>query len=105
MTSFPPAPAALSRALLRQLPPAPRPEDYVGRGATIDESPSWERDRRYVRLEECEALWAANQSVNHPDVSLPHGWHLNHARVSVLLAPPVGPRLDAEIRRRISNLP
>jgi hypothetical protein len=35
-----------------------------------------------VRLEECEALWAANQSVDHPDVSLPHGWHLNPADTS-----------------------
>jgi hypothetical protein len=49
---FPPT----SAALLRQLPPGPQPEDYVGRGATIDDSPPRERDRRYVRLEECEAL-------------------------------------------------
>jgi hypothetical protein len=56
-------------------------------------------------LEECELLWAVNQSVDHHDISLPHGWHLNHARVAVLLAPPVGPRLDAEIRRHIRNLP
>jgi hypothetical protein len=58
-----------------------------------------------VRLEECEALWAANQSVDHPDVSLPHGWHLNPTRVPVLPAPPMGPRLDAEMRRSIRNLP
>jgi hypothetical protein len=45
-----------SAALLRQLPPAPRPEDYVRRGATINESPPRQRDRRYVRLEEYEAL-------------------------------------------------
>jgi hypothetical protein len=45
-----------------------------------------------------------NQSVDHPDVSLPHSWHLNPARVPVPPAP-VGPRLDAEIRRRIRNLP
>jgi hypothetical protein len=64
-------------ALLRLLPPAPLPEDYVGRGPTIDESPPRQRDRRYVRLEECEALWAL----------------------------PVGPRLDAEICHRIRNLP
>jgi hypothetical protein len=48
-----------------------------------------------VRLEKCEALWAANQSVDHPDVSLPHGWHLNRSRVPVPPALPVGPRLDA----------
>jgi hypothetical protein len=58
-----------------------------------------------VRLDECEALWAANQSVDHPDVSLPHGWHLNRAKVPVPPMPPVGPRLDAEIRHRICNLP
>jgi hypothetical protein len=58
-----------------------------------------------MRLEECEALWAANLSVDHPHVSLPHGWHLNPARVPVPLAPLVGPRLDVEIHRRIRNLP
>jgi hypothetical protein len=61
-----------------------------------------------VRLEECEecdALWEANQSVDHPDVSLPHGWHLNPSRVPVPPAPPVGPRLDAEMRHHIRNLP
>jgi hypothetical protein len=58
-----------------------------------------------VRLEECEALWAANQSVDHPDVSLPHGWHLNPGRGAVPPTPPMGPRLDAEMRCRICNLP
>jgi hypothetical protein len=58
-----------------------------------------------VRLEECEALWAANQSVDHPDVSLPHEWHLNPARVLVLPVPLVGSRLDAEMHCRIRNLP
>jgi hypothetical protein len=43
-----------------------------------------------MRLEECEALWAANQSVDHLDVSLPHGWHVNPVRVPVPPAPPVG---------------
>jgi hypothetical protein len=52
-----------------------------------------------VRLDECEVLWAVNQSVDHPDVSLPHDWHLNPARVLVPPAPLVGPRLDAEMRR------
>jgi hypothetical protein len=36
-----------------------------------------------VPLEECKQLWAANQSVDHHDVGLPHCWHLNRARVSV----------------------
>jgi hypothetical protein len=58
-----------------------------------------------VCLKECEALWAANQSIDHPDVSLPHGWHLDPARVLVPPVPPVGPRLDAEMCRRIRNLP
>jgi hypothetical protein len=57
-----------------------------------------------VPLEECEALWAANQSVDHHDVCLLHGWHLNRARVPVPLPPPAGPKLDAEIRCRIRNL-
>jgi hypothetical protein len=55
--------------------------------------------------EECEALWKANESVDHPDVSLPYGWHLNRARVSVLPPPETGPKLDAEMHRRIRNLP
>jgi hypothetical protein len=46
-----------------------------------------------------------NQSVDHPDISLPHGWHLNPARVSVPPAPLVGLRLDAEMHHRIRNLP
>jgi hypothetical protein len=58
-----------------------------------------------VPLEECEALWAANQSVDHHDVSLPHGWHLNRARVLVPPPPPAGLKLDAEIRRHNLNLP
>jgi hypothetical protein len=58
-----------------------------------------------VLLEECEQLWAANQSVNHHDVGLPHGWHLNRARVPVPPPLPAGPKLDAEIRCRIRNLP
>jgi hypothetical protein len=58
-----------------------------------------------VLLEECEALRAANQSVDHHDVCLPHGWHLNRARVPVPPPPPAGPKMDAEIRRSIRNLP
>jgi hypothetical protein len=58
-----------------------------------------------VRLKECEVLWTANQSVDHPDISLPHGWYLNPARVTVPPAPLVGPRLDAKMCRRIRNLP
>jgi hypothetical protein len=58
-----------------------------------------------VPKEECKALWEANKSVDHPDVSLPHGWHLNRARVPVLPPPEAGPKLDAEISRRIRKLP
>jgi hypothetical protein len=62
-------------------------------------------DRRYVPLEECETVWAANQSVDHNDVSLLYGWHLNRARVPVPSTPLAGLKLDAEIRHRIRNLP
>jgi hypothetical protein len=56
-----------------------------------------------VSLEECEALCASNQSVDHHDVGLAHGWHLNRARVPVL-PPPAGLKLDAEICPHIHNL-
>jgi hypothetical protein len=36
-----------------------------------------------MSLEECEQLWQDNKGIDHPDVSLPHGWHLNRARVPV----------------------
>jgi hypothetical protein len=55
--------------------------------------------------EECEAHWEANESVEHPNISLPHGWHLNCAKVAVPPPPEAGPKLDAEIRCRIQNLP
>jgi hypothetical protein len=58
-----------------------------------------------VPLEECGALWVNNQSIDHHDVGLPHGWHLNRARVSVPPPLPAGPKLNAETRRRILNLP
>jgi hypothetical protein len=56
-------------------------------------------------LEECEALWKANESVDHPNVGLPHDWHLNRARVSVPPPPEVGLKLDVEICRRNRKLP
>jgi hypothetical protein len=52
-----------------------------------------------------EALWVANERVEHPDVSLPHGWHLNRAREPISPPSEAGPKLDAEICRRILNLP
>jgi hypothetical protein len=58
-----------------------------------------------VPLKECEELWAAKQSIDHADVTLLHGWHLNRASMPVPPPPEVGPKLDAEIRRRIGNLP
>jgi hypothetical protein len=67
--------------------------------------PRPEHDRQYVPKEECEALWEANKSVDHPDVSLPHGLYLNCARVPVLPPPEARRKLDAEIYRRIRNLP
>jgi hypothetical protein len=69
--------------LLRQLPLAPRSEDYLTRPVRIIARPRRQRNRRYVPLKECEQLWEANQGIDQPDVSLPHDWHLNHARVSV----------------------
>jgi hypothetical protein len=51
--------------------------------------------------EECNALWEANQNVDHPNVSLPHGWHLNRARVPVPPPLETGPELEAEMRRSI----
>jgi hypothetical protein len=53
---------------------------------------------------ECEALWEANNSVENPDVSLPHGWHLNRVRVPVPPSPEAGPKLDTEMRHRVRNL-
>jgi hypothetical protein len=32
-----------------------------------------ERHRRYVPKEECEVLCEANENVDHPNVSIPHG--------------------------------
>jgi hypothetical protein len=82
----------------------PWPEDYVTRPSRVIAPTPRQRNRRYVPLEECEALWVANKSVDHLDVGLLHGWHLNQAKVPV---PPsvAEPKLDAEIRRRIWNLP
>jgi hypothetical protein len=36
--------------------------------------PRRQRNDRYVPLEECKQLWEYNESVNHPDVGIPHGW-------------------------------
>jgi hypothetical protein len=68
--SFPPSPA-----LLRGLPPAPRPR----------------QNRRYVPLDECEQQWRDREGIDHNDVSLPTGWHLIRARLSVLQMPQQGP--------------
>jgi hypothetical protein len=75
------------------------------RPARVVARPWWKRNRRYVPLKECKELWAANQSFDHPDAGLPHGWHLKRARVPVPPLPEAGPKLDAEIRRRIQKLP
>jgi hypothetical protein len=58
-----------------------------------------------VPFEECEALWEANESIDHPNVGLPHGWHLNRVRVSVPPPPKAGQKLDVKVRRRIRKLP
>jgi hypothetical protein len=58
-----------------------------------------------VPKEECEELCEANESVDHPDISLPHSWQLNRARVPVPPPSEPGSKLDAEIRRRVWKLP
>jgi hypothetical protein len=63
--------------LLCDLPPAPKPKDYrviVARTRL---------DRLCVPLDECEQRWRDGEDIDHYDVSLPAGWHLNHARVSI----------------------
>jgi hypothetical protein len=99
--SPPPPPARPPPALLRQLPHAPRPHDDMAQPACIKARPPWQRNRHYVPLVECEELWAANQSVDYPDVSFPHGCN----SVPVPPPPEVGLKLDAEIQRCIRNLP
>jgi hypothetical protein len=83
-------------ALLCQLPPALRLQDYIMRPVL----PRQERDYRYVPREECEALWEANESVDHPDALAPHPCQgAGHAAIRGR------PKLDAEMRRRVQNLP
>jgi hypothetical protein len=49
--SPPPLEARPPPVLLCQLPPAPRPEDYVGRGVHIEAAPPRQNDRCYMPLE------------------------------------------------------
>jgi hypothetical protein len=49
-----------------------------------------------VPLEECEQRWRDWEGIDHNDVYLPAGWHLNRARMSV-------PQLTAEVNHRIRN--
>jgi hypothetical protein len=90
---------------VRQLLLAPQLEDYLTRPARIVARPRQQRNLRYVPLQECEQVGEDNESVNHPDVGLPHGWHLDCARLPVPPVPEEGPKLDAEIHRRIQNFP
>jgi hypothetical protein len=88
--------------LLRDLPPAPRPNDYLqqlGHVVLDDDAPN--QDRCYVLVDECERRWRDGEGIDHHVVSLPIGWHLTRARVSLSQVP----KLVAEIRRRIRNLP
>jgi hypothetical protein len=48
----------------------PRPEDYVTRQARVIARPPLQCNGRYVPLEECDALWEANKSVDHADVDV-----------------------------------
>jgi hypothetical protein len=77
-------------ALLRELPPATRPEDYVMRPTRVVAPAGQRRNRRYVLLEECEQWWRDNEDINHNNVFLPAGRYLNRARVPI---PPVPTRL------------
>jgi hypothetical protein len=54
---------------------------------------------------ECQRRWRKGEGIAHPHVSLPDGWHLNIERVPVPPAPTTGPVFDAEVRRRVDNLP
>jgi hypothetical protein len=58
-------------------------------------SPQRQRDRRYIPVTHCQALYQCGQSIDWPDCSLPGGWHLNS----------VGPDRVAEIRRRRALMP
>jgi hypothetical protein len=84
-------------AFLHQLPPAPRPKDYVG----------WGRPSTCLPLPCGSTIGATccSRSINHHDVFLPNGWHLNCPTVPVPPAPLAGPKLDAEIHRCIRNFP
>jgi hypothetical protein len=58
--------------LLGNLPPAPRPEDYVQRSDHVvanDAAPRW--DRCYVPIDECKWRWRHGEGIDHHDVSLP----------------------------------
>jgi hypothetical protein len=61
-------------ALLRELPPAPRPEDYLTQPTRVIVPPKRQRwNRRYVPLEECERRWRDNEGIDHNNDSLPSG--------------------------------
>jgi hypothetical protein len=86
--------------LLRDLPLAPRPEDYVTLPPHVVAAARPRRNHRYVPLDECER-WRDGEGIDHNDVSLPTGWHLNRARAPIQ----PGAKLTTEIRRRIRDLP
>jgi hypothetical protein len=70
--------------LLRDLPPVPRPNDYLqqpGQVVLDDDAPN--RDRCYVLVDECERRWQDGEGIDHNVLSLPIGWHLTRARVSL----------------------
>jgi hypothetical protein len=72
--------------LLRDLPLAPRPEDYVTLPPHVVAAARPRRNHRYVPLDECER-WRDGEGIDHNDVSLPTGWHLNRARAPVQPVP------------------
>jgi hypothetical protein len=86
------------RSSCRPLPPPPRAQDFVEPQATGDR-------RRYVTLLECMGWWAEGRGCDNRAVSLPAGWHLNPANVSVPPLPQEGTALQEEMRRCIKDLP
>jgi hypothetical protein len=64
--------------LLRDLPPAPRPEDYLRwPGSVVADADASRQNRLYVSVDECEQRWQDGEGIDHHDVSVPASWHLD----------------------------
>jgi hypothetical protein len=63
-------------------PPPPRLEDYEHRQrVVIDLGEGCHQNRLCVSVLECERRWREEDDIDHHDVSLPSGGHLNRERV------------------------